>query len=321
MDYFHAPDGVSYQFHALPTVAPAPPIVDFQQRDVRRLGSRIGFSLSLLNLIAIVGMVLVMLLIPNLFLLPGGVLVGNELAYAVGGGFMYLMLRKFPSADITAVERPGSRLIWWSFGCLGVTQLFAYLTQLLKLFLTSSTNLPWKETSDLLTDTDLGILGFISMVILAPIIEELIFRELLYRKLILLGTRPYILFSALLFGMFHGNLDQMFYAIVVGIFLGYLRCRFGSWKYCAISHGVVNFFGGGAALLLQSEQALTSLGLFTLLFSVIGLIYLIGVGRQWLPALKRQADRPVKLRWLLTSGGMLVFTGVVLLMCFFIFNL
>ena len=53
---------------------------------------------------------------------------------------------------------------------------------------------------------------FIFMVILAPIVEELIFRKLLIDRLSVYGDRMAIIFSAAAFGLMHGNLYQFFYA-------------------------------------------------------------------------------------------------------------
>ena len=62
---------------------------------------------------------------------------------------------------------------------------------------------------------------FLYMGIGAPIAEELVFRGLVLRKLQPYGKRFAIVLSALLFGIFHGNLVQIPYAFLVGLVLGY----------------------------------------------------------------------------------------------------
>ena len=63
---------------------------------------------------------------------------------------------------------------------------------------------------------------FLYASIVAPIGEELLFRGYLLRALRPYGKRFAILASALLFGLFHGNLLQAPYAFLVGLILGYV---------------------------------------------------------------------------------------------------
>lgn len=75
-----------------------------------------------------------------------------------------------------------------------------------------------------------GASGTVSMFlyasILAPISEEILFRGYVLRSLQPYGKRFAILFSALLFGFFHGNLLQMPYAWIVGLVLGYIAVEY-----------------------------------------------------------------------------------------------
>jgi membrane protease YdiL (CAAX protease family) len=62
--------------------------------------------------------------------------------------------------------------------------------------------------------------------ILAPVWEELLFRGVILRKLQLFGKRFAVLCSAVLFGLFHGNLLQTPYAILIGLVLGYVTVEY-----------------------------------------------------------------------------------------------
>jgi len=88
-------------------------------------------------------------------------------------------------------------------------------------------------------------------VILAPVFEELVFRWLLYKKLSAFGARTYILFSALVFALYHVNLNQMFYAFALGLVLGGLTYYTGSIKASVALHLMVNLTGSGMPLLLR----------------------------------------------------------------------
>lgn len=63
---------------------------------------------------------------------------------------------------------------------------------------------------------------FLYASILAPIWEELLFRGYVLRTLRPYGKRFAILGSAILFGLFHGNLLQTPYAVMIGLVLGYV---------------------------------------------------------------------------------------------------
>lgn len=67
---------------------------------------------------------------------------------------------------------------------------------------------------------------FLYASILAPIGEEILFRGYVLRSLRPFGKRFAIAGSALLFGLFHGNLLQTPYAILVGVILGYVTVEY-----------------------------------------------------------------------------------------------
>lgn len=67
---------------------------------------------------------------------------------------------------------------------------------------------------------------FLYASLLAPISEELLFRGFVLRSLRPYGKRFAIFGSAVLFGLFHGNLLQTPYAFLVGLVLGYVTVEY-----------------------------------------------------------------------------------------------
>lgn len=67
---------------------------------------------------------------------------------------------------------------------------------------------------------------FLYASVLAPLWEELMFRGWILRTLRPYGKRFAILGSAVLFGLFHGNLLQAPYALLVGLLLGYITVEY-----------------------------------------------------------------------------------------------
>ena len=93
-----------------------------------------------------------------------------------------------------------------------------------------------------LFNSDLGVWGgILRIVIIAPIVEELIFRGVIMAGF----SRIYhpvfaILFSALLFALFHLNPWQFPAAFALGLILGWIRIRTGSVLACIAGHAIHN---------------------------------------------------------------------------------
>ena len=94
------------------------------------------------------------------------------------------------------------------------------------------------------------LMSFFIMVICAPVMEELIFRKLLVDRAVRYGQGVAVLLSGLMFGLFHGNLNQFVYAAGLGAFLAFLYVKTGNLKITIGLHMIINFFGGVAGVLI-----------------------------------------------------------------------
>lgn len=101
--------------------------------------------------------------------------------------------------------------------------------------------------------SDVNVLNIVFTVILAPVLEELVFRQNLIDRTAAYGEKTAVLFSALCFGMFHMNLYQFFYAFGIGVILGYVYLRTRDLRYSIGMHMIVNFMGGVAAPWLSAK--------------------------------------------------------------------
>lgn len=91
------------------------------------------------------------------------------------------------------------------------------------------------------------------MVICAPIMEEFIFRKLIVDRTVRYGQGVAVVVSGLMFGLFHGNLNQFVYAAVIGMFLAFLYVKTGDLRITISLHMLFNFIGGFlSSLLLRS---------------------------------------------------------------------
>ncbi|MEF9839463.1 MAG: CPBP family intramembrane glutamic endopeptidase [Lachnospiraceae bacterium] len=85
------------------------------------------------------------------------------------------------------------------------------------------------------------IIQVLGLGLIAPIAEELIYRGLLYKRLKETSSRGMAMFySALIFGLYHGNIVQAIYGFVLGLAFAYLYEQYGSIKAPIIAHVIVN---------------------------------------------------------------------------------
>lgn len=128
-----------------------------------------------------------------------------------------------------------------------VFQIFAVLAELV-LNLFGLSVLESMEMASAGADT---LSMFLYMGLGAPIVEELVFRGVILRGLEPYGKRFAIMASAVLFGLFHGNLVQSPYAFVVGLVLGYTAMEY-SIVWAMVLHMLNNLVLGDSLLRLLS---------------------------------------------------------------------
>ncbi len=85
------------------------------------------------------------------------------------------------------------------------------------------------------------VMTLIAVGVIGPVFEEILFRGLVFGELRkIMRVRPAILVQAALFGIYHMNLIQGAYALLIGLLLGYVYYRCNSIIAPAIIHIVIN---------------------------------------------------------------------------------
>lgn len=102
---------------------------------------------------------------------------------------------------------------------------------------------------DIASNANMG-LTFVYMVLMAPVLEEFVFRKLIVDRTVKYGQGAAIVMSGLMFGLFHGNLSQFVYATALGMFLAFLYVKTGDLKITIGIHMVVNFMGAIVSVLV-----------------------------------------------------------------------
>lgn len=84
------------------------------------------------------------------------------------------------------------------------------------------------------------VMRIVTAGILAPIVEEFIFRKFLIDRTYRYGEWVAILTSGLMFGLFHGNLAQFFFTTLIGGLFAYIYIRTGKIWYTIALHMTMN---------------------------------------------------------------------------------
>ena len=164
----------------------------------------------------------------------------------------------------------------------------------------------------------------VAAVIIAPIVEELLFRKFLLDRVACYGQLTAVLMSGGLFALAHGNFYQFFYAFALGVIFAYVYLRTGRIRYTIALHMLVNFCGSIVPILIlrhMQTDMLTGAVLvmgwyFVLGAGVIGGIVFLIVGRKqiWF---YRMAERIPAGKWI---GAVCVNLGVILFLIYGIVN-
>ena len=83
------------------------------------------------------------------------------------------------------------------------------------------------------------------LVVIAPVLEELWTRGIIFDALKPYGNGVAIIFSSILFGLMHGSLQMLFYSTALGFALGYVRYATGSLFAVTVLHAIINAVAAG----------------------------------------------------------------------------
>lgn len=115
------------------------------------------------------------------------------------------------------------------------------------------------------------------VAVAAPLIEEFIFRRVLIDRMGVYGQKTAVVVSAALFGLFHGNLSQFFYAFALGLVFGYVYIKSGKLRYTVGLHMLINFLGGVFAPMLLEGIPMTEDGMLVMEELAAALPWLLGL--------------------------------------------
>lgn len=200
----------------------------------------------LINLVQIVAVAVLKKTNPRLLTsVEANLLISVVSMYVVGFPLMYLVLsRLVPDQKVEKHKMSPMQYILALIICFGMT----YASNIIGLILTSvisavSGHNIQNQAVTVTMDLNPWML-ILYAVIFAPIMEELVFRKLIVDRAVRYGQGVAVVVSGLMFGLFHGNLNQFVYATVIGMFLAFLYVKTGNVKIVISIHMLINFVGG-----------------------------------------------------------------------------
>lgn len=244
--------------------SPLPETGRLSREDATRYFSIFGFASFALGAINFIAQFLLVNLIyytlPSLYAWPffGSVLIIVTL-YGCAFPVFYLILRRLPKIRPVREKQSFRFLITSLCICFCFTAIGNYLSgYMVALFESLSGSQLINPVTESMESTPLwGTLLF--TVVLAPIMEELVFRKILCDRLLPLGESYAIVLSAALFALAHGNFYQIFYAFLIGACLGYVYVKSGKIGYSIAFHLIINLVFGFLPTLLSGMMDMNAL--------------------------------------------------------------
>jgi len=237
--------------------------------------------------------------------------------YVVGFGLFIVIIHRTPEPHPAEPGKPfcGGTVVKLFFVSVAAMYLLniltVFLVYLIGLLRGSALTNPVETISDypLVCKVLLGC-------VIAPLVEETMFRRLMLNRLRPYGEGFAIVLSALAFALFHGNLNQLLYAFGVGVIFGYVAVRTGGIRTTVLLHALVNFVGSVLSLSVgESELFSMLLGIFFVVAILLGVVFFAQLAKQ-IYLSPREIPLPPGRRWqyFFLSPGVLCFILLAVLL-------
>ena len=246
-----------------------------------RIGLAIFVSMILVNIIQVIFFGIIGVVNQELLSAPWINYAGIAISfYLIGFPVFYLMIKNLPEEEKRESKTLGVfEVIKICFMSYSIVYIVNFLTNILMMLIAV---IKGSEVTNPLVNMLEGsnwIWSLIFAGILSPIIEEMMFRGVMLNKLRRYGDKVAIITTAILFGLFHANFSQFFYAVALGIVFAYVTLKTGTIKYSIILHIIVNMMGSVILPAVIGDGsnivAVGCVGLALLAIVIVGLVLLI----------------------------------------------
>ena len=177
----------------------------------------------------------------------------------IGTTVLALVLRKIPVTKIEKRPLKIGHLLLLIMMMYGLTHIGSLMGMPVHLVLSSIGSIgadsedAAAELSNNLVFSSGTVVRIISVGILPAIFEELLFRKFLIDRTIRHGEFISCAMSGIMFGLWHGNFQQFFFAFFVGVLFAFVYIRTGNIIYTMIMHASMNLITSTITVELLNE--------------------------------------------------------------------
>lgn len=160
--------------------------------------------------------------------------------YLCGFPLFLLLTRRIPMMKLTQEHLNLREICDIYLVCMALGYAFSFLGTLVNAVISSFTGIETLNPVAEMAETAGVIPMAIVAGIIAPVIEETVFRGVVLRGMLPYGEKTAVWFSAIAFGLLHMNLYQFFYAVAIAVVFGHVYVKTGSLRDTVILHIMVN---------------------------------------------------------------------------------
>lgn len=258
------------------------------KKSLKQMGTRFGVAVILYVVLSFAFSFLIMLLseyFPRLNLIYDSELanyayaaVGSILYIGIPFAFVYLALKNKKLTGILPFGTTYNRkaAIYLTMIAIPLMVLSSIIVNAISLMFQALIGIEFTSGLEDLTMTGVSgfFMGVISMAVVPAIIEEFAIRGVVMQPLRRYGDTFAIVASAFVFSIMHGNMAQIPYTVVGGIYLGYLTIATGSIWPSIIVHFVNNMY---SVIIMSVDSNFGESASGVVAIAMIGLFIVSGV--------------------------------------------
>lgn len=206
----------------------------------------------------------------------GWLLVINAVAvYGIAPLILWRIIRKIPiyEGTISPLRKdlpPAAETAIVTVVAIGIPYIVNLISSWIERIAEQGANIELNDPIEVTAADSPQVLWFLSVVIVAPVVEELVFRKMLLTRMRWAGDRAALILSSAFFAVFHGNLQQAAYAFPMGLVIGYLMLRTGNVLYPIICHTCCNLVTGILIpALSESHDIISSMIIFCIVTTTV----------------------------------------------------
>lgn len=212
--------------------------------ELKKTAAKIGWKYAVFSVVVICLQYLYAILIPERFVYESWASFLQIIIpmHILGFGLLLLLTSKMPKVKLEKKKLGFGKFIICVFIGAGICAAGMVVGLIFHFALTLPFGVNANDSSalsNLMMSSD-AFWRILTVGICAPVVEELIFRKLIIDRMAKYGEFVAIIMSGLMFGIFHGNFQQAFFATGLGMFWAFIYLKTGKIWYTIAMHMTIN---------------------------------------------------------------------------------